>query len=89
MIQITRLQDKKIILFLKLNRKYFNKVQYMFELLRFGKEQEIKYATTESYDDSRIEDKEQVRDLGIIMSNARATLDKQLCVITPTFVSHD
>ena len=42
----------------------------MFELLLFGKEQEIKSATTyNSYDDSNIEDKEQVRDLGIMMSN--------------------
>ena len=40
-----------------------------FELLRYGKEQEIKSATTyKSYDDS-IDDKEQVRDLGIMMSN--------------------
>ena len=40
------------------------------ELLRYGKEQEIKSATTyKSYDDSNIDDKEQVRDLGIIMSN--------------------
>ena len=42
----------------------------MFELLLFGKEQEIKSATTyKSYDDSNIDDKEQVRDLGIMMSN--------------------
>ena len=35
-----------------------------------GKEQEIKYATTyKSYDDSDIDDKEQVRDVGIMMSN--------------------
>ena len=61
---------QKIILFLELNRKYFNEVQNMFELLRFGKEPEIKSATTyKSYDDSNIDDKEQVRDLGIIMSN--------------------
>ena len=41
-----------------------------FELLRYGKEQEIKSATTyESYDDSNIDDKEQVRDLGVMMSN--------------------
>ena len=41
-----------------------------FELLRYGKEQEIKSATTyKSYDDSNIDDKEQVRDLGIMMSN--------------------
>ena len=69
MILITSLQDKKNILFLELYRKYFNKVQYMFELLRFGKEQEIKSATTyKSYDDSNTDDKEQVRDLGIMMS---------------------
>ena len=44
-----------------------------FELLRYGKGQEIKSATTcKSYDDSNIDDKEQVRDLGIMMSN-RAT----------------
>ena len=42
----------------------------MFELLRSGKEQEIKSATTyKSYDDSNIDDKEQVRGLGIMMSN--------------------
>ena len=41
-----------------------------FELLRYRKEQEIKYATTYiSYDDSNIDEKEQVRDLGIMMSN--------------------
>ena len=41
-----------------------------FELLRYGKEQEIKYASTyKLYDDSNIGDKEQVRDLGIMMSN--------------------
>ena len=45
----------------------------IFELLRYGKEQEIKSATTyKSYDDSNIDDKEKVRDLGIMMSN-RAT----------------
>ena len=41
-----------------------------FELLRYGKEQEIKSATTyKSYDDSNIDDKQQVSDLGIMMSN--------------------
>ena len=41
-----------------------------FELLRYGKEQEIKYATTyKSYDDSNIDNKEQVREPGIMMSN--------------------
>ena len=41
-----------------------------FELLRYGKEQEIKSAITyKSYDDSNIDEKEQVRDLGIMMSN--------------------
>ena len=41
-----------------------------FKLLRYRKELEIKYATTyKSYDDSNIDDKEQVRDLGIMMSN--------------------
>ena len=39
-------------------------------LIRSGKEQEIKSATTcKSYDDSNIDDIEQVRDLGIMMSN--------------------
>ena len=39
-----------------------------FELLRYGKEQEIICATTnKSYDDSNIDDKEQFRDLGIMM----------------------
>ena len=41
-----------------------------FEPLRYGKEQEIKSATNyKSYDDSNIDDKEQVRDVGIMMSN--------------------
>ena len=41
-----------------------------FELLRYGKEQEIKSPTTyKSYDDSNIDDKEQVRDLSKMMSN--------------------
>ena len=41
-----------------------------FELLRYGKEQEIKSTTTyKSNDDSNIDNKEQVRDLGIMMSN--------------------
>ena len=41
-----------------------------FELLRYGKEQEIKSATTyKSYADANIDDKEQVSDLGIMMSN--------------------
>ena len=42
-----------------------------FELLRYGKQQEIKSATKYkiSYDDSNIDDKKQVRDLGIMMSN--------------------
>ena len=41
-----------------------------FELLRYGKEQEIKSATTyKSYDDSNIDNKEQVRDRGIMMNN--------------------
>ena len=40
-----------------------------FQLL-CGKEQKIKSATTyKSYDDSNIEDKEQIRDLGIMMSS--------------------
>ena len=40
-----------------------------FELLRYGKELEIKSATTyKLYDDSNIDDKEQVRDLGIMKS---------------------
>ena len=41
-----------------------------FELLRYGKEQEIKSATIyKSYDDSNIDDKEQVRGPGIMMSD--------------------
>ena len=41
-----------------------------FELLRYGKEREIKSAATyKSYDDSNIDNKEQVRDIGIMMSN--------------------
>ena len=40
------------------------------ELLRYVEEQEIKSATTyKSYDNSYIDDKEQVRDLGIMMSS--------------------
>ena len=43
----------------------------MFELLRFGKEQEIKSATTyKSYGDANIDNKQQVRVLGIMMSDA-------------------
>ena len=42
----------------------------MFKLLQYGKEQEIKSATTyKSYNDSNIDDKEQVSDLGIMMNN--------------------
>ena len=41
-----------------------------FELLRYGKVQEIKSSTTyKSHDDSNIDNKEQVRDLGIMMRN--------------------
>ena len=41
-----------------------------FEFLRYGKEQEIISATTyKSCDDSNIDDKELVRDQGIMMSN--------------------
>ena len=41
-----------------------------FELLRYGKEQEIISTTTyKSYDNSTLDNKEQVRDLGIMMSN--------------------
>ena len=41
-----------------------------FELLRYWKQQEIKSATTyKSYDDSNIDEKEQVGDLGIMMGN--------------------
>ena len=41
-----------------------------FELLRYAKEQEIKFTKTyKSYDNSNIGDKELVRDLGIMMSN--------------------
>ena len=32
---------------------------------------------------------EYIYELTYDMTNARATLDKQLCVITPTFVYHD
>ena len=40
------------------------------ELPRYGKEPEIKSATTnKSYDDSNIDNKEQIRDRGIMMSN--------------------
>ena len=41
-----------------------------FKLLRYVKEREIKSATTyKSWDDSNIDDEEQVRDLGKMMSN--------------------
>ena len=44
-----------------------------FKFLRYGKEQEIKSGTTyKSYDDSNNDDKEQFRDLDIMMSS-RAT----------------
>ena len=47
-----------------------------FELPLYGKEQEIKSATTnKSYDDSNVDDKEQIRDLIIMISNtATSTL---------------
>ena len=39
-----------------------------FELVPYGKEQEIKFATTyKSYDNSNIDDKRQARDRGIMM----------------------
>ena len=42
----------------------------MLKLLQYGKEQEIKSATTyKSYDDSNIDNKERVSDLGIMMNN--------------------
>ena len=48
-----------------------------FELLLYGNEHEIKSATiNKSFDVSNIDDKEQIRDLGIMMSN------------TPTFTLH-
>ena len=40
-----------------------------FEFLRYGKEKEIKSVTTYKLYDSNIDDKEQVRDLGIMKSN--------------------
>ena len=41
-----------------------------FDIMQYGKEHEIKSATTyKSYDDSNIDNKEQVRDLGIMMIN--------------------
>ena len=53
----------------------------MFELLRVGNEQEIKSATTyKSYDESNIDDKEQVRDLGIMMP---------ICLDTATLTLHN
>ena len=52
---------------------YKNSVKFnanKYELLRYGKELEIKSATTyKSYDDSNFDDKEQVRDLSIMTSN--------------------
>ena len=52
-----------------------------FELLRYGKEQEIKSATTyESYDDSNIDDKEQVRDLGGMSVLSPCRLGKVGCL---------
>ena len=46
-----------------------------FELLRYSKEQEIKSATTyKSYNDSNIDDKEQVTDQGIMMSSTATFL---------------
>ena len=56
-----------------------------FELLRYGKEQEIKSAAIyKSYDDSNFDDKEQVRDLGIMMSNpATFTLHIIIIILSP------
>ena len=49
------------------NRMKFNS---KFELLHYGKEQETKSPSSyKSYGDSNIDDNEQVRDLGILMSN--------------------
>ena len=50
------------------NNKKFNANK--FELLWYGKEREIKSATTyKSYDNSNIDDNEQVSDLGLMMIN--------------------
>ena len=50
------------------NNMKFNAIKFV--LLQYGKEQEIKSTTIyKSYDNSNIDDKEQVRDLGIMMSN--------------------
>ena len=50
------------------NNMKFNAIK--FELLPYEKEQEIKSATTyKLYDYLNIDDKEQIRDLGIMMSN--------------------
>ena len=60
--------DTKLYKWADTNNMKFNANK--FELLSYGKEQEIKSATTyKSYDDSNIDDKEQVIDLGIMMSN--------------------
>ena len=61
-----------------------------FELLGYGKEQKIKSATTyKSYDDSNIDNKEQVRDLGIMMCNtATFTLHiRNIVIITQLYRS--
>ena len=54
------------------------------KLLRYGKEQEIKSATTyKSYDDSNIDDKEQVRDLGGMSVLSPCRLGKwDVCTLT-------
>ena len=53
-----------------------------FELLRYRKEQEIKSVTTyKSYDDTNIDEKEQVRDQGIMMSNSSYSFSDALFIL--------
>ena len=60
-----------------------------FELLRYGKEQEIKSTTTyKSYDNSNIDDKEQVRDLGIMMCNTATFILESLVIPLPECCCH-
>ena len=54
------------------------------ELLRFGREQEIKSATIyRSFDDSNIDSKEEVRDLGIMMSNTDTFTRHIISIVKP------
>ena len=70
MILIASLEDKKLFYFYSWTESTLTKYSTCFELQRFGKEQEIKSTTPTSHMMIQTSTtKEQVRDLGIMMSN--------------------